>query len=231
MHSSAKKNAALFFETYGKEFSSGQVVEIGSQDVNGSLRELCPTQMQYVGLDFAAASGVDIVLKDPYQFPLADNSAEIVVSTSCFEHSQLFWLLFLEALRILKPNGLLYINAPSNGAFHRYPVDCWRFYPDSGGALVEWARRNGYSTRLLESFVSGQDDAVWNDFVAVFLKDEKYLSNFPGRILPRHPSYRNGLLDGETEFRNFQAMTEDYELARSGWGRKKLGSGSWPKSG
>ena len=34
---------------------------------------------------------------------------------------------------------LFYLNAPSNGEFHRYPVDCWRFYPDAGGALGDLA--------------------------------------------------------------------------------------------
>ena len=55
-------------------------------------------------------------------------------------------------MRVLKPAGLLYINAPSNGDYHRYPVDCWRFFPDSGVALQNWANRNGYECAMLESF-------------------------------------------------------------------------------
>jgi SAM-dependent methyltransferase len=71
-----------------------------------------------------------------YKLPFADGSVDVVLSSSCFEHSEFFWLLFLEILRVLRPEGLFYLNAPSNGPFHRYPVDCWRFYPDSGNALV-----------------------------------------------------------------------------------------------
>ena len=49
--------------------------------------------------------------------PFKDNSIDIVVSISVFEHVEFFWETYLEMLRILKPNGLLFINAPSNGHF------------------------------------------------------------------------------------------------------------------
>jgi hypothetical protein len=39
--------------------------------------------------------------------PLKNDFADVIVSSSCFEHSEFFWLLFNESLRILKPNGLL----------------------------------------------------------------------------------------------------------------------------
>ena len=127
-------------------------------DVNGSLKEVIPKNSKYIGVDFAEGKGVDKVLKDPYNLTFENNSVDVVISSSCFEHSELFWLLFIEIIRILKPNGLFYLNAPSNGAFHRHPVDCWRFYPDSGKALVKWAKKNGFNTLLLESFISNQDN-------------------------------------------------------------------------
>ena len=105
------------------------IVEIGSQDVNGSIRPTFGPDVNYVGVDFANAAGVDVVLSDPYSFPFQDNEIDVVVSSSCFEHSEFFWLTFLEAVRIVRPGGLIYLNAPSNGPFHQYPVDCWRFYP------------------------------------------------------------------------------------------------------
>ena len=117
--------------------------------------------------------GVDVVLDDPHTLPFAAESVDIVVSNSCLEHSEMFWLSFLEMLRVLRPTGLLYLNVPSNGDFHRYRVDCWRFYPDSGVAMVSWARRNGLRPALLESFISDQYMGLWNDFVAVFGKDEQ----------------------------------------------------------
>ena len=79
---------------------------------------------------------------------------------------------FNEALRVLKPTGLLYINAPSNGAYHRYPVDCWRFYPDSGVALQNWGNRSGYECALLEFFI-GVRKKIFGTILLVFLSKIK----------------------------------------------------------
>src|SRR3546814_4044367 len=106
-------------------------------------------------------------------------------SSSCMEHSEFFWVLFLEMLRIVKPSGLIYLNVPSNGSFHRYPVDCWRFYPDSGSALAKWGKHNGYPVALLESFIGRQDGGPWNDAVAVFVRDEAFAKDYPARMLDK----------------------------------------------
>ncbi len=209
MHPSALKNGKLFFDTYAASLTGATVVDIGAQDVNGSLRDVLPAGLRYVGVDFVAGAGVDVVLDDPYKLPFADGSVDIVVSNSCLEHSEMFWLTFLEILRVLRPNGLCYLNVPSNGDFHRYPVDCWRFYPDSGRALVTWARRNGLRPQLLESFVSRQDMDMWNDFVAVFVKDEQFSSNFRARMIDRKLDFANAVVAGRDEIVNLQARTED----------------------
>jgi SAM-dependent methyltransferase len=194
MHDTAMQYGAAFFNTYLKNTEDLTIVDIGSQDVNGSLRSVAPTNNKYIGVDFAEAKGVDVVITDPYSLPFEDESVDAVVSSSCFEHSEFFWLLFNEALRILKPNGLLYINAPSNGIFHRYPVDCWRFYPDSGVALQNWGKRSGYNCVLLESFVGIRSNGIWNDFVAVFAKDESKISQHTCRIQNSLTAYTNGHL-------------------------------------
>ena len=200
MHESAIYHGRLFFDAYcprevAAEFS---IVEIGSQNVNGSLREVCPAGLKYTGLDFVEGNGVDLVISDPYKLPLQDASTDILVSSSCFEHSEFFWLVFLEAMRVLKPGGVFYLNVPSNGFFHQWPVDCWRFYPDAGHALVAWGKRNGMEPVLLESFIgrhsAGHVSAggKWNDFVAVFLKDRNYLGKYRMRIVDCLPEFSNG---------------------------------------
>jgi SAM-dependent methyltransferase len=186
MHSSALANAKRFFDAYGPMFPDGAIVlDIGSQDVNGSLKDACPGRFNYVGIDFQEGKNVDLVMQDPYQIPVHDAKADIVVCSSTFEHSEMFWLLFLDILRVMKPDGLFYLNAPSNGPYHCYPVDCWRFYPDSAGAMVTWGKHNGMSPVFLESWWSkqGDDGALWNDYVAVFLKDEQHVHKYPNRIV------------------------------------------------
>lgn len=212
MHPSAMKNGEYFFQRYMRYVKSDtpvKVVDIGAQNVNGSLREVCPQGCEYIGVDFVAANGVDVILDDPYTLPFADNSIDVVVSSSCFEHSEMFWVLFLEVLRVLKPHGLCYLNVPSNGAFHRYPVDCWRFYPDSGKALVSWAKRNKYNSLLLESFVSHQKVNPWNDFVAVFIKDAAAQLNYPERMISGRDDIENAFVANHEDIINFSAKTED----------------------
>ena len=180
MHPSAMENGKRFFNTYAKHKESGLVVDIGSQDVNGSLKEVMPDRFRYLGLDFKEANNVDIVLDDPYQIPLESDSVDILVSSSCLEHSEFFWLTFLEMVRVTKPDGLIYLNAPSGGPHHAFPVDCWRFRLDASMALMNWANRNGYNTILLEAFVDSAP--VWHDMVAIYIKDKDLSHLYPDRI-------------------------------------------------
>ena len=56
MHDTALDFGARFFNTYLKGVSGQTFVEIGAQDVNGSLRSVAPTQNTYVGVDFVDES-------------------------------------------------------------------------------------------------------------------------------------------------------------------------------
>lgn len=211
MHPTAMQNSSFFFEAYAPAFAAegATVVEIGSQDVNGSLRSTAPAHFKYIGVDFVAGKGVDVILDDPYTLPFETGSADIVLSSSCFEHSEMFWVLYLEIMRILKPGGLFYLNVPSNGGFHRWPVDCWRFYPDSGKALVTWAKRNGMNPALLESYTSVQVGDLWNDFVAVYVRDEAFADRHPRRIMQNHKGVYNGVMHATDGFVNYSPMPED----------------------
>jgi hypothetical protein len=165
MHPTALQSAKEFFGKY--PLPAATVVEIGSQNVNGSIRDVCPKHYAYVGIDYAPADGVDIVLEDEYVFPLPDNYADMVVTSSCFEHAEMFWLTFLEGMRITKSGGLFYINAPSQGPYHAYPQDCWRFYPDAARALLKWAKRNGHDCTLEYTQTL---EGTWGDFIVVYRK-------------------------------------------------------------
>jgi SAM-dependent methyltransferase len=154
------------------------IVEIGSQDFNGSLRKKAPPGASYFGLDLEAGPGVDAVIAHGAPLPLATASVDLVVASSVFEHDPIFWVSFLELCRITKDGGFIYLNVPSNGKVHRYPVDCWRFYPDAANALTAWAVSSGVKLNLIESFTARQRANSWNDFVAVFER---------GSLTPRPP--------------------------------------------
>jgi SAM-dependent methyltransferase len=138
------------------------VVDLGALDVNGSYRSVFPPErFRYVGCDLEAGEGVEVVLTDPYSIPLDDAYADVVVSGQMLEHNERFWLTFGEMLRIMKPNGYLFLIAPSAGPIHAFPVDCYRFYPDAFRALA-----SGAGCRLVDLWLD--DRGPWHDLVGVF---------------------------------------------------------------
>lgn len=186
MHQSAYEFAKRFFDVYVKDRGPVRIAEIGSQNINGALRDHKPSNcIEYLGMDFEEGKGVDLVLNDAYDFPIKDDTYDVVVTSSCFEHSEMFWLTFLEGLRILKPTGVMYCNAPSAWMpYHRFPVDCWRFYPDAAKGLQTWARRNKIQAQVLESFIGMPDLTILcSDWTAVFIKDVEHIDLYKNRMV------------------------------------------------
>ena len=147
------------------------VIDIGGRDVNGSYAELFRGEkFEYKGVDIENAEGVSIVLEDPYKIPLPDNSVDIVVSGQMLEHCEFFWQTFAEMVRVLKIDGFIFMIAPSGGPIHRYPVDCYRFYPDSYYALAKYTNCHAID-------VWHDERGPWNDLVGVFSKT-KYPRQF-----------------------------------------------------
>lgn len=141
-----------------------RVLDIGGADVNGSYADLFRYPgVRYIGADLSAGPGVDLVLDDPYRLPLPDGSVDFVVSGQMLEHCEYFWQSFAEMIRVLKADGFLFMIVPSAGPIHRYPVDCYRFYPDAYRALAKWA-----GCHLIE--VRHDQRGPWNDVVGVFSK-------------------------------------------------------------
>jgi SAM-dependent methyltransferase len=193
MHYTAEQNAKRFFATYINSIDQPiKILEIGSQIGGFNIRSLAPSNSEYIGLDISPAPGVDVVLEDEYVFPFEDNSFDFIISSSCFEHIDFFWVSFLEILRVLKPHGLFYLNAPSTGDYHKYPIDSWRFYPDSGHSLVKWGNKNGINCGLLEYYTSNQENDIWADYIAIFIKDIVNINQYDSRILNSFNSYTNG---------------------------------------
>jgi SAM-dependent methyltransferase len=179
MHDTASKCGNAFAEAYGNPGYS--VIDVGGRDVNGSLRSFFTNRgMKYISVDIEAHSSVDIVVQPGEKLPFEDGSIDLVVSTSCFEHDPCFWMTFKELTRIIKPTGAIYVNAPTNGIYHAYPADSWRFYSDAGQSLAYWSGKQLgnepiFPVRVEESFnvlppPYDPDGCYWNDFVCVWTR-------------------------------------------------------------
>lgn len=167
MHDTARETGREFFCLYAR---GGAVLDVGAMDVNGTLREFVPSGMSYCGCDITAGPNVDVVVPDSGQLPFPNEEFDLVVSTSCFEHDRMFWMTFLEMARVVKPGGFIYVSAPVSGPVHRHPIDAWRFYPDAGIALAQWAELKLEPISLVESFVRPPGHSGWSDFVSVWAK-------------------------------------------------------------
>jgi SAM-dependent methyltransferase len=184
MHDTARTFGEAFFQTYIGE-RSARILDIGAFDVNGTLRDCAPPRCRYVGVDVAAGPGVDIVVEEGSAYPFPDHDFDAVVSTSALEHDRFFWVTFIEMARVVMPGGYIYVNAPSEGMYHAYPTDNWRFFPDAGLALGAWAERQNVIAELVESFVARKGADGWTDCVMVFRKGPTTAPLPPRRIVDR----------------------------------------------
>ncbi len=149
----------------------GRVFDIGAMDVNGSYRPIFEALgWRYTGCDIAPGPNVSTVLQSPYVFPWKSGSADLIVSGQAFEHIEFFWLTMLEIARVVRPGGLVFLIAPSRGPEHRYPVDCWRFYPDGYRSLAAWSGLSLVEASTDWEPAPQEDSAPWGDTVGVFSK-------------------------------------------------------------
>lgn len=91
--------------------ASGRVLEVGSYDVNGTIRDLFGGD--YLGVDLTPGPGVDLVasgtdLDDPDGF-------DVTVSTECFEHDPRWRETFANMARLTRPGGLTVFTCASRG--------------------------------------------------------------------------------------------------------------------
>jgi SAM-dependent methyltransferase len=151
-----------------------RILDVGSLDVNGSYREIfSKPPWAYIGLDQTAGKNVDIVLRTPYVWTeVASGSADVVISGQAFEHIQYFWITILEIARVLRAGGLCCLLAPSSGPEHRYPVDCWRFYPDGMIALAQFAQMEILEVVTQWENVGDAESDLWHDSMLVCRKPD-----------------------------------------------------------
>jgi len=113
------------------------VLEIGSYNVNGSIRHLFKDARSYTGADIEPGPGVDRILPEPYNWRIRA-AYDLVVSANTLEHVAWPWAWMVTAQYALRPGGWVCIVVPVTIGIHRYPVDCWRILPDGMSALLRW---------------------------------------------------------------------------------------------
>lgn len=108
MHDSAWRYIASVVEA--KHYH--RVVEVGSRDINGSIRELVDAGT-YVGIDLEAGPGVDVVADCRYWEPPWD--ASLVIAAEVLEHAEDPAAVVKACIGYLKPGGRLVVTCAGPG--------------------------------------------------------------------------------------------------------------------
>lgn len=115
------------------------VLEVGSLNVNGSVRELFETD-HYIGTDMRMGLGVDYAVNAHDLGGYFQQQFDVVVSTEMLEHDEAFWVSVQEMGIVLKRGGFLILTARGNGfPQHGFPEDYYRFMPSAATPLLALA--------------------------------------------------------------------------------------------
>jgi len=90
------------------------ILEVGSQNINGTIRDLFTVDANYLGLDIGKGKDVDLVIPGEL-VELPDGWADISISTECFEHAKNWREILLNMIRITKPQGLILLTFAGKG--------------------------------------------------------------------------------------------------------------------
>jgi SAM-dependent methyltransferase len=112
-HKGQQDFIALVKREFQDYFSDRRVLEIGSLDINGSIRSLF-NNCEYTGIDVASGPGVDLVCQgQDYDGP--DDAFDVVISCEVMEHNPHWAETMKNMIRVCKPGGLVVMTCATLG--------------------------------------------------------------------------------------------------------------------
>ena len=112
-HKEQKNFVASVKEKHSIFFKNKCVVEMGSLNINGSVREFFQDCV-YVGVDVAPGFCVDVISLG-HQYDMPDNSFDVAISCECFEHDPHYINTLENMIRLVKPGGLIIFSCATTG--------------------------------------------------------------------------------------------------------------------
>jgi SAM-dependent methyltransferase len=146
MHDSVYQWTKEMVDKYDLDNSEAWVLETGSCNFNGSVRDHFTKCDNYMGIDMQAGPGVDVVVSTHDMFDskyIQRNSFDVVMCTEMLEHDPKFWVTMQNLYDALDEDGILVLTARGATADgrsfweHGYPNDYWRFMPQSFPLLFD----------------------------------------------------------------------------------------------
>jgi SAM-dependent methyltransferase len=196
-HPSQLEFVSLTRSLFPEMFQGRKVLEIGSLDINGTVRGFF-TDCDYTGLDVAPGPGVDVVCEGQ-KFDAPDRSFDVVISCEVMEHNPYWADTFRNMVRLLKPGGLMVMSCATgwraeHGTSRSEPWGSpltvgqgWEYYRNLGSGDI--LRKVDFSELSSWGFAKN-----WDDWDLYFLgakqradaavKVDKFKSVYSRRVLP-----------------------------------------------
>ncbi|NTV70738.1 MAG: class I SAM-dependent methyltransferase [Azonexaceae bacterium] len=112
-HATQREFIEVLSDNIPNFFCNCRVLEIGSLDINGSIRDFFKN-CDYIGLDIGSGKGVDIVCEGQ-KYDAPDNSFDQVISCEVMEHNPHWLKTTLNMIRLCRPGGLVVITCATTG--------------------------------------------------------------------------------------------------------------------
>ncbi len=116
-----------------------RVLEVGSYDVNGSVRPIVVAggPASYLGVDAQLGPGVDRVVDCARLVDELGEQFDIVISTEMLEHVVDWSTSIAQLVEAVAPGGLLVLTTRGPGfPHHPFPIDTWRYTVDGMAAIL-----------------------------------------------------------------------------------------------
>lgn len=123
-HDSQMHFVATVRDAFPRYFHNKKVLEIGSLDINGSVRRFF-SDCEYIGVDLGPGNGVDVV-QSGHLLDYPDGWFDVAISCECFEHNKHWDATFSNMVRMT--NGLVIMTCattgrPEHGTTRTSPAD------------------------------------------------------------------------------------------------------------
>jgi len=97
------------------EFFEGcDVLEVGSLNINGTVRDFFSYNKSYIGIDLIEGKDVDLIVAGN-KIEHDDGTYDTVISTECFEHDKYWKDTFQNMYRMTKVGGMVIFTCASDG--------------------------------------------------------------------------------------------------------------------
>lgn len=98
---------------FPRYFEGSRVLEIGSLNINGSIRQFF-RGCDYLGVDLGPGPDVDFVCAGQ-DLRLPEAAFDVTCSTECFEHNPYWRETFANMVRMTRPGGLVCVTCATEG--------------------------------------------------------------------------------------------------------------------